>query len=638
MRKLQPTSYGKYLLVDKIATGGMAELFRAKITGVEGFEKLIAIKKILPHLNEEQDLIESFIDEAKLAALLHQQNIVQIFDFGNIDETYFIAMEYLFGKDLRAISRKATEKDLPISVEYALFIVSCICAGLDYAHNLRSFQGNALNIVHRDISPQNVLITYEGEVKVVDFGIAKAASKSSLTETGMIKGKVAYMSPEQAGGTIIDHRSDIFSTGIILYELVTGKRMFQGDTLQILSMVRNAEFEPPEAFLSGLPEELYRILNRALAKDPDERYQSCGEMHDEVEECLAHFSLRPNASGLSKYMKNLFADEITSETRMLKDVGLVSHPEDPAAPRKLTLPLDKVKDLLGGIGATLQRLLGSVKEKASVLLTKGRATISERPKLWIGIGSGAALLVALILAVSLLYKPSSTVDQAKPENTPVAATPSEPSAGTKAVAPPVKLAKAEPAELENAMRALDKRRYATAVELFQKAAASEPSIMKKAAPSYARALRGQGASLVDRKPKQAESLLKKAVELDPQNAEGHFQLGLIFVNLKNHPEAIEALRKAADLDPSSADTFFNLGFVYAVTKNYPNAEKMFSRVTELKPSYLDEAYFNLAMVQKIQGKQELTIKNLKQALRVNPKNRKASKYLKQLEAASGESK
>ena len=569
MRKLQATSFGKYLLIDKLATGGMAELYRAKITGVQGFEKLIAIKKILPHLNEEQALIDSFIDEAKLAALLHQQNIVQIYDFGNIGEIYFIAMEYLFGKDLRTISRKAAEKELPISVEYALFIISCVCAGLDYAHNLKDFQGNALNIVHRDISPQNVLITYEGDVKIVDFGIAKAASKSSLTETGMIKGKVAYMSPEQAGGAIIDHRSDIFSTGILLYELVTGKRMFQGDTLQILSMVRNAEFDPPEEVLSGLPEELYRIINRALTKGPDERYQSCGEFHEDVEECLAQFSLRPNASGLSKYMKSLFVDEITSEMRMLKEVGRLSAQGDVTGPRKSTIPLEKVTAALGGIGRTLQRLWGSVRVKIPDLVTMGRATISQRPKLWIGIGSGGALVLVLILAISLLHRPGPTVDKDWPESTSVALRSSEPGAGTEAPTTSVKPEKAEPIEFEKAMRALDKKQYSMAVELFEEAAASEPSIMKKATSSYAQALRGQGASLVDNNPKQAESLLKRAVEIDPQNADGHFQLGLLFVKLKQYPEAIQALTKGGELGPSSADTFFQSRLCICGNKGLP---------------------------------------------------------------------
>jgi len=268
MSNFQPTRFGKYLLLEKLATGGMAQLYRAKIIGVEGFEKFIAIKQILPHLAHEGELITSFIDEAKLAALLNHQNVVQIYDFGSMENSYFITMEFLYGKDLRAVIAKAREKGNPVSLENALYLISKVCAGLDYAHNLKDFQGKSLNIIHRDISPQNVFLTYQGDVKIVDFGIAKAASQSTITQVGMIKGKVAYMSPEQAAGKVIDHRSDIFATGILLYELVAGGRMFKGDdTLQILSKVREAEFTPLGSLKSGLPEKLYDIVAKALAKE-----------------------------------------------------------------------------------------------------------------------------------------------------------------------------------------------------------------------------------------------------------------------------------------------------------------------------------------------------------------------------------
>ncbi len=213
MADLGATRFGKYLLMEKLAVGGMAQLYRAKITGIQGFEKLIAVKTILPHLANEKELLTSFIDEAKLAALLHHQNIVQIYDFGPMEDSYFIAMEYLFGKDLRHIFSKSQEKGKPISNELALYVISRICSGLDYAHNLKDYQGKSLNIIHRDISPQNIFVTYEGEVKIVDFGIAKAASQSTITQLGMIKGKISYMSPEQASGQPIDHRSDIIFDG-----------------------------------------------------------------------------------------------------------------------------------------------------------------------------------------------------------------------------------------------------------------------------------------------------------------------------------------------------------------------------------------------------------------------------------------
>ncbi|TFG56804.1 MAG: serine/threonine protein kinase, partial [Deltaproteobacteria bacterium] len=191
MTEFQSRRFGKYLLLEKLATGGMAQLYRAKIIGVEGFEKFIAIKQILPHLAHEEELITSFIDEAKLAALLNHQNIVQIYDFGSMENSYFITMEFLFGKDLRAVNAKAREMGNPVTLENALYLIAKVCAGLDYAHKLKDFQGKSLNIIQRDISPQNVFLTYEGDVKIVDFGIAKAASQSTITQVGMIKGKVA---------------------------------------------------------------------------------------------------------------------------------------------------------------------------------------------------------------------------------------------------------------------------------------------------------------------------------------------------------------------------------------------------------------------------------------------------------------
>ena len=291
----------------------MAELFRAKLTGAQGFEKLIAVKKILPNLSREANLITAFIDEAKLAALLHHENIIQIYDFGSMDDQYFIAMEYLFGKDLRAITRTARKKDLELGMENIVYIVSRICAGLDYSHHLRDLQGKPLNIIHRDINPQNILITYEGQVKIIDFGIAKAASHNTQTKENLIKGKLAYMSPEQANGQKIDHRSDIFSTGIILYELLAARRMFTGETMHVLSLVRGAQYDPPEEVIPDLPPKLNSILSRALAKDPDERYQSAGEMLADIEEFMFELALRPNARSFAGYIKELFEEEYAEE-------------------------------------------------------------------------------------------------------------------------------------------------------------------------------------------------------------------------------------------------------------------------------------------------------------------------------------
>ena len=332
MAHFQPVNFGKYLLLAKIASGGMAELFQGKIVSVKGFEKPVAIKKLLPHLTPDSSLVNMFVNEAKLAALLTHQNIVQIYDLGSIEGTYFIAMEYLHGKDLRAMINKARQRAVPVPLEFALYVVSRICAGLDYAHKLKDFQGSPLNIIHRDISPQNIIVTYEGEVKIVDFGIAKAATHSSETKVGIIKGKLAYMSPEQAAGKSIDHRSDVFSTGTLLYELVTQRRMFEGPDLEVLDRVRKGEFVAAEVVAPTLPPRIIAILQRALAHDPERRYQSCAEMLTDLEEGFSDFSVRPGAEILGHYMKGLFAEEIAIELSTLQEAQTQITPVEDSGP------------------------------------------------------------------------------------------------------------------------------------------------------------------------------------------------------------------------------------------------------------------------------------------------------------------
>ena len=316
----KPEKFGKYFLLDPIATGGMAELHRAKITGEEGFEKVIAVKKILPHLVKEEKLVKAFIDEARLAAFLQHENIVRIFDFGKMENDYFIAMEYLNGKNLQLLIKNSQKKGLPLGKENILHIISCICNGLHYAHTQKNFKGEPLNIIHRDISPPNIFISYEGEVKIIDFGVAKAASQNTSTRMGVIKGKVGYMSPEQAEGKKLDSRSDIFAIGSIFYELLVGIPLYQGDTMQVLAKARDAYFQPPEKIIPDLEPDLLKILLRSLAKNPDQRYQSCGQMLADIEKFVSEAFLRPTIWSLARYMKNLFDKEMANEEMVMQDV------------------------------------------------------------------------------------------------------------------------------------------------------------------------------------------------------------------------------------------------------------------------------------------------------------------------------
>jgi serine/threonine protein kinase len=305
-----PDTFGPYRLLERVAAGGMAEVFRAKRTGVEGFEKILAVKRILPHLSDNKEFVEMFVDEAKMVAGLTHPNIVQIFDLGRIEKTYFIAMEYVQGKDLRTILKRAKEKGSRIPLDLSVLVISRVCSALEYAHRKKDDEGQALKIVHRDISPQNILISFEGEVKLTDFGIAKATSKASTTDRGALRGKLLYMSPEQAAGAPMDRRSDVFSLGLVFYEMITDSKPFLGTSEKgILEMVRECRIEPPRALNPRVTENLEHVVMKALEKNPDLRYQDASEMYRDLERVL-HERQPPAASELARFMEALFAGSL----------------------------------------------------------------------------------------------------------------------------------------------------------------------------------------------------------------------------------------------------------------------------------------------------------------------------------------
>jgi serine/threonine protein kinase len=319
-----PVRFGKYLLMDRIASGGMAELFLAKQTGLKGFEKVVAIKRILPALTQDQEFVGMFINEAKLAALLSHQHIVQIFDLGTTEGFYYIAMEYVMGKDLRGLVQRSQTRSLPLTPGHALLIASRICAGLDYAHRKKDLHGQELHLVHRDVSPQNILISYEGEIKLVDFGIAKAATQATETHTGTLKGKLAYMSPEQATGKPLDHRSDVFSLGIVLHELLTGQRLFTGNNeFALLEQVRLAQIAPPSEINRDLPLEIDELVMKALAKDPADRFQHASEMELAIDHLIAAKGYAFSSLSLASYMHALFEQDIANDTVRVQHIAAI---------------------------------------------------------------------------------------------------------------------------------------------------------------------------------------------------------------------------------------------------------------------------------------------------------------------------
>ena len=309
-----PTVYGKYQLVQLLARGGMAEVFKAKSHGVEGFEKTLVIKRILPELSQNPQFVEMFINEAKIAVTLSHANIVQVFDLGRADDSYFIAMEWVAGYDLATLLRRSKSLRMPLAQELAVFIVSELAKGLDYAHRRRDASMRPLHIVHRDVSPQNVLVSVEGEVKLTDFGVAKAKTLvREGTEAGVLKGKYAYMSPEQAGGgpaagggalqREVDSTTDLYALGVVLYEALSGRNPFDADSsYEILRRVRAGEHKPLRAVAPDVPEELAQIVERAMHADPSRRYANAGSLYEELVQFLYSSGRRVGGHDLSRYV------------------------------------------------------------------------------------------------------------------------------------------------------------------------------------------------------------------------------------------------------------------------------------------------------------------------------------------------
>ncbi len=306
--------FGQYTLEERIAVGGMAEVWKARMKGFEGFQKTVAIKKILPHLTSSEDFVTMFIDEAKLAAQLNHNNIIQIYDLGKADGEYYIAMEFVEGRDLRAILRTARRRNTAMPEPLALLVAARLADALDYAHRKRDFDDRDLGLVHRDISPQNVLISQEGEIKLCDFGIAKAVSKVGQTQMGALKGKIQYMSPEQAWGREVDARSDIFSLGVLLFEMLTGQVLFEGETeVSVLEAVRECRLRDPRALNSSITDGAARVLEKALRKDPAARYRSAREILEEISSILLAMDHAANRVDLARWIDRIFREAAAAE-------------------------------------------------------------------------------------------------------------------------------------------------------------------------------------------------------------------------------------------------------------------------------------------------------------------------------------
>ena len=305
-----PQRFGRYYLTQKIAMGGMAEIFRGKAVGAEGFEKTVVIKRILPHFCEDESFVTMFKDEARVASHLNHGNVVQIFDFDEVNDLFYIAMEYIEGQDLKRVLDVGTKVERPMSIAQSVSVMIEAGLGLHYAHT-REVDGQQLNIIHRDISPHNMMVSYGGEVKIMDFGIAKAASRSTKTRVGTVKGKCAYMSPEQARGKPLDPRSDLFALGVCMWEMLSGKRLFVGESdFETLNNVLRAEVPSLRDLNPEVPEELDRIVLQSLEKDRDERHADVSAWVSDLRRWFYASVPDPDAVNLRDYMHDLFKDQI----------------------------------------------------------------------------------------------------------------------------------------------------------------------------------------------------------------------------------------------------------------------------------------------------------------------------------------
>ncbi|HTM44106.1 MAG TPA: serine/threonine-protein kinase [Polyangiaceae bacterium] len=339
---LLPRRFGAYVLVDKIGEGGMAEIFLSHGSLGTGAHKRLVIKLILPLLAQNDAFCQLLINEAKLSAQLSHGNIVQVFDLGRQGDMLYIAMEYIEGVDLRQLLRECAKKKVSLPLEYAVFMVIQALEGLAYAHDKCDDAGQPLSIVHRDVSPSNILLSLEGEVKLCDFGIARALGVSSAIPDDAIQGKAGYMSPEAANGNAVDRRSDIFSVGIVLWELLSGRRLYRGEKGKSPPLALAQKAEIPALDLSNVPggADLERIVSRALAKEPEQRYSSAAQMRDELEGYLEAHDLIASPLRFGRWLREYGAPEVIEHRRAAEQAVLAS-----------PLPLDDLPEAGGELAS-----------------------------------------------------------------------------------------------------------------------------------------------------------------------------------------------------------------------------------------------------------------------------------------------
>ena len=389
---INPQRFGRYVLLDRIGVGGMAEVFRAVMPGVEGFQRTFVVKRILAARAQSPYFVDMFVQEARINALLHHPNIVQVFDFGNVSGTYFLAMEYVRGRDVSALLRRLRDRERPCPVGVATFIAHEVAQALGYAHTLTGPEGKPLNIVHRDVSPANVICLRAGGVKLLDFGIAKAIGEPEVEKAGqgMFKGKLSYVAPERIKDLPIDGRSDLFSLGVVLWELLAGQKLFRGKSdFQTLKNVLEMAVPPPSSLRPDVPPELDRIVARALARDPDQRYATGQALAEDLDAVLE--ALRFQTRALPELLAELFGGELASQQI---PTGKLTTELLAACSADLPSGVVPLASIPGGVA-------GDTPLPYEVSISVGEPSAPPRPRRWLSwtaAGIGTLSLAVLLLA------------------------------------------------------------------------------------------------------------------------------------------------------------------------------------------------------------------------------------------------
>jgi serine/threonine-protein kinase len=314
----------RYSITERVDQGGMAEVFRGVAESIHGFKKNVAIKRILPNLTKNEKFVAMFLDEAKLSLHLQHANIVQVFDIGIAEDSYFLVMEFIDGCNLKSLLERLRQRGKRISIAQAIYMMIEALKALNYAHHCEDLSGEPLHIVHRDISPPNILLSKNGEIKVVDFGLAKANTQIESTDPGVVKGKFSYLSPEAASGVEVDARADVFAIGILLWEMFTGRRLFYGDTdYQTVELVRQARIPSIAALNPEVEPELEAVVRKALARDPDERYQEAADLSDALSQYLFSRRMKVTARDLAALVRDTQVEQLRKKSLAPKQESLI---------------------------------------------------------------------------------------------------------------------------------------------------------------------------------------------------------------------------------------------------------------------------------------------------------------------------